>query len=118
MTFVYKDLFDAIGIVLASLRNESLAHLLEGVLRILIAALHLYSGHNTLLTVAANGYPMLTLSLLLLAVGNILIDGILLLLIFNLQIVLIVGFYLGVGPRSDGYVHATSLYSTGPSTNL
>ena len=97
MTFVhliYKDLFHSIRIVLVSLCDQALAHLLKGVLGILISTLHLHSRNDTLLTVTTDGNSVLTFCLLFLAVEYHLIDPILLLLVFHLQMVLIVRIYL------------------------
>lgn len=97
---VHKGLLDGARIVLLPLRHQALAYLLERVLRVFVPGLHLRPLGNALLAVATHGDAVLTLDLLLLAPVNGLIDAVLLLLVFDLQVVLPLRVHLRVGARS------------------
>ena len=117
---VNEDLFHAVGVVVlrVPLRNEALTHLLECVLRVLFATLHLDSRNDALLTVAADGNSMLPLRLFLLAVVDRLIQAVLLLLVLHLQMVLVVRVDLRVRARANRHVHATSFDRARPASDL
>lgn len=118
VNWIDEDLFDSIGIALMPLCHETLTHLLKAVLRVFVTRLHLNPWHDALLTVPTNRNAVLTLHLLLLAIVNCLVDTVLLLLVFDLQVILIVWIYFGMGPGADGNIHATSLDGARTTSNL